>query len=745
MGNVPARINDKTAGKKAGPGTRIGLALLRKAPMLFASGVAHLALLLILSQFGLLTTPPPEPANDNIIVDLREINTRNVLGELLAAIREHKQPVAESQPAEQETSTQPAEETDTPAAEADPLDIDLPVLVSQKPKIALGEGHGRPSVANRTAGGKRSAVKTYGGTPQSENAVKAALRWLVRHQDRDGKWSCRNFARNCRSRPRCSGAGSKTGIDSGLTGLVLLAFLSGGHHPADGTDFGNAAGRGIGYLLRAQNDSGRIGPASSHEMYNHSIATLAIAEACILSGDKSLRDPLKRAVDYIIEAQQAEGGWDYTPARTGRNDSSITGFVVMALKSASAARIDVPWMVTYGMIEHFDRMTKQSAEVIYANRGVGAGRAGPGMVAVGALSRQFLGWPLDSQKLAKQYAIMRRNPPRWELLTEDAYHNMYYWYYGTLAMFQAGGENWAFWNANLRDMLIRHQRKKGCARGSWDPADKWLGKAAGRVYATAINAMNLQVYYRYLPVYEAPSLNSVEALVRASSARGEMRMRALRILGEFRSRQSRETLVRSLGDEDPFIRLNAAVSLIEHGNTKRSLRVLFHLSRDENGFVRARAVEEMVKLHTPALIPVLIERLNDEQDFVAARAAEKLRRLCRKNFNFDSSAGEEEKDMAVAGWREWYTKYKAGEVQIDKSQILGSVINVKPTLVMLDVGRGDSVSAGDDFDVIRGGKVIARVKIFRVLKQFSAARIMPGDTGGVVREGDIVKKTKPKT
>ena len=42
---------------------------------------------------------------------------------------------------------------------------------------------------------------------------------------------------------------------------------------------------------------------------------------------------------------------------------------------------------------------------------------------------------------------------------------------------------------------------KSCDDGSWDPAvDKW-GSIGGRVYATAINVLTLEVYYRYAHVF----------------------------------------------------------------------------------------------------------------------------------------------------------------------------------------------------------------------------------------------------
>ena len=36
--------------------------------------------------------------------------------------------------------------------------------------------------------------------------------------------------------------------------------------------------------------------------------------------------------------------------------------------------------------------------------------------------------------------------------------------------------------------------------GSWDPIHRYWGRHAGRLYATALSILNLEVYYRYLPM-----------------------------------------------------------------------------------------------------------------------------------------------------------------------------------------------------------------------------------------------------
>ncbi|HBN74959.1 MAG TPA: hypothetical protein DD473_03875, partial [Planctomycetaceae bacterium] len=77
---------------------------------------------------------------------------------------------------------------------------------------------------------------------------------------------------------------------------------------------------------------------------------------------------------------------------------------------------------------------------------------------------------------------------------------LYYWYYGTLAMYQFGGEEWNQWNGQVRELLIAKQRKQGPLAGSWNPDGPW-GGYGGRIYSTALATLSLEVYYRFLPLY----------------------------------------------------------------------------------------------------------------------------------------------------------------------------------------------------------------------------------------------------
>jgi hypothetical protein len=91
--------------------------------------------------------------------------------------------------------------------------------------------------------------------------------------------------------------------------------------------------------------------------------------------------------------------------------------------------------------------------------------------------------------------------PQWKPNKID----FYYWYYASLALFQYDGPDgpyWKKWNEPMKNALVPNQRSKkdGCPDGSWDPETERWGFEGGRVYATAINALTLEVYYRY-PVF----------------------------------------------------------------------------------------------------------------------------------------------------------------------------------------------------------------------------------------------------
>jgi hypothetical protein len=59
---------------------------------------------------------------------------------------------------------------------------------------------------------------------------------------------------------------------------------------------------------------------------------------------------------------------------------------------------------------------------------------------------------------------------------------------------------WRAWEQPLRDAVVVRQHAEGERKGSWDPqVDPW-GHLGGRVYATALLTLTLEVSYRYATV-----------------------------------------------------------------------------------------------------------------------------------------------------------------------------------------------------------------------------------------------------
>jgi hypothetical protein len=111
--------------------------------------------------------------------------------------------------------------------------------------------------------------------------------------------------------------------------------------------------------------------------------------------------------------------------------------------------------------------------------------------------------------LCLQYLGARRDDPRLRAGTDYLLKHLprpgaetsYYWYHATQVMYHMGGKHWKAWNDRMRDLLVSTQETKGTPAGSWKPADQ-RETPGGRVYATALRLLMLEVYYRHLPLYQ---------------------------------------------------------------------------------------------------------------------------------------------------------------------------------------------------------------------------------------------------
>ncbi|MBA2481744.1 MAG: terpene cyclase/mutase family protein [Planctomycetes bacterium] len=414
--------------------------------------------------------------------------------------------------------------------------------------MAIGAGGGSSGMFGaRSGGGKKRALARFGASKGSESAVDASLRWLKKHQSPNGMWDPVSYPANCTEDPKCEpGAPGWVGKEEGATvacsGYGVLCFLGAGYDHQTPNKYKQTVKKGLDYLVTVQKQDGRLGITN----YENAIATMALAEAFAMTGDPALKGPAQRGVTAIIASQNqnpkprgAPGkagdgkesaysgtglGWDYfIPSM--RNDTSITGWNVMALKSAVAAQLDVGTSMAGAhtwLVDTWSRANADSASmdlytsesffpyvyysdedsVEYCKPGLSGevfprNQRGQNFSCAGMVCAVFLGHRAGDLMLETLANEVMKNqlPETWPC-------NVYYLYYNTLGIFQVGGDRWKKWNTKVRDLLVNAQRKgDGCFDGSWDWKDgQFLGHGVGRMLTTQYCCLSLQVYYRYAQV-----------------------------------------------------------------------------------------------------------------------------------------------------------------------------------------------------------------------------------------------------
>ncbi|MCS7238850.1 MAG: terpene cyclase/mutase family protein [Thermoguttaceae bacterium] len=361
-----------------------------------------------------------------------------------------------------------------------------------------------------TAESKEALMRAYGGTPESHEAVLRGLRWFARHQAKDGRWSLKYYHES-QLTCTCWSEFEKDVVNEDIAGtaFALLAFLGEGithnrapERPSELAEYRRVVQRGLEFLVRSQvgdpksKEAGKL----SGNMYAHALGTMALCEAYGLSQDERLRVPTQLAIRYLMDAQHSEGGWRYGPKQPG--DLSVTSWVFFAIRSGQLAGLMIPKDPLLRAQRFVDSCACGPPELIrtrycYDPR---AAEKEPklSMTAAGLLTRQYLGCRKDDRELVAGCQYLAQNlPPE----GGTALGQIYYYHYATQVLHHMEGPEFDLWNYRMREHLIRTQEKEGCKAGSWNPEGTDWGSHGGRIYATGLAIMTLQVYYRHLPLY----------------------------------------------------------------------------------------------------------------------------------------------------------------------------------------------------------------------------------------------------
>jgi hypothetical protein len=426
------------------------------------------------------------------------------------------QPEAQPTPVPNEPEKQLGLAVDQPktlATEAPPEREQL--ALPKEPPLAVAADAPKTLYAERTKPKTPEYLAGYGGTSQSQAAVEDGLNWLARHQSADGHWGPDGLGAGPESRCEptgpCQGPGEA--FEVAQTGLALLAFQAAGNYDFNGQKYSDHVTAGLDYLVGEQAFDGSLvgsqNPApeaivagatfQQYFMYEHAIATFALSEACAVAIAEGRTPETRylvaatRAVQFIERLQHFDGGWRYTSNPSDISDCSVSGWVMLALKTAREARIKLERGTIPRMTAFFVRHQVRDRTYYFspAQQGTDA------MTGVGMMAVEFFQNKHDSPFVSRGARYLADRAEARHAGGATPAPDYYLWYNCTMAMFQAGGEAWERWNRAVRDEVIGLQvHGESCERGSWPPNDQWSSRG-GRIYSTALAVLTLEVYYRF--------------------------------------------------------------------------------------------------------------------------------------------------------------------------------------------------------------------------------------------------------
>ena len=329
--------------------------------------------------------------------------------------------------------------------------------------IGLGchAGFAAQSLKNFRAGETSPLKNEY--TPKIRAAIARGLKWLATRQNPNGSFDSGSTA---------------------ITSLGALAFVAGGNVPGQGP-YGQNVSRALHYILAHCHHSGLIAAQNDGTpMYSQGFATLFLAEIYGESQAPGLRNKLQKAVRLIVDTQNAQGGWRYQPV-VMPGDISVTICQVMALRAARQAGIGVPRRTIRKAISFVRRLQNPDGGFSYM---LGMSGSDFARTAAGVALLFYSGVYRGAVIGAAVHYVSGCLPGTPQNMQGNYFYGNYY---GTQAMFLAGGQWWArWWPAMSRNLLSRQE-----------PDGAWIG-GAGSSYGTAMALIILQIPQRLLPILQ---------------------------------------------------------------------------------------------------------------------------------------------------------------------------------------------------------------------------------------------------
>ena len=395
----------------------------------------------------------------------------------------------------------------TPTPTAEPLSVkpatqDSVALIKSPVTMKSMTGSRTPgSIGRMTCGGAGY------GDATTEACVLKALRWLKRKQNKE--------------------RGNIGGLAD--TALAVLAYLAHGETPAS-KEFGETVEKAMQYLvdsLTMRPDGTPTFRGADGNEYATLIATYALCESYGMTKNPNTKQVAMQTLQRIVSNQSPTGGWDYKINKAStRDDMSFAGWALQALKAGKMAGLHP---------DGFEECIKKAIKCLKTRNfrqggfNYTAGGAPTGLTATGCLAMQLLGY-MNEPEVKAALDTMRPWLPSFEgnkgmKLNEGLPSGapQYYCYYASQCKYQAGMcegatpanvKTWQDWNVAMKALYAKTIIDDGEIEGIDGKMKKcgyWKEGYNNPVMGTCLCALQLMVYYRYLPTTQTKAARAHDA------------------------------------------------------------------------------------------------------------------------------------------------------------------------------------------------------------------------------------------
>lgn len=311
------------------------------------------------------------------------------------------------------------------------------------------------------------------GRDDVDRAVLSALKWLVEQQDKDGGFDPQFF-------------GGLSALRVGTTGLAALALMTNAERGVPGGVYRDSVSRSLAFLRASASEDGTLGLVSGlgerdfeYTLFNHAVATIALAEHHILLGERKDDPLLREALLKLSDLSRRR-----EPGEVTTTDATTAPWIALAFETARSASLPVDFDLA-GAARHARSFVVSLAEPDPHRSGLSVtAMVGP-QAAASALDSRFGAGGESLEPPPPRLLLDHLRRPECREPTKI--------YFAALDLWarDPDAESYQRWRELAGDVFLSSRKKDGSLATEY--VFDWISEGGGDLYTTSLAILALSV------------------------------------------------------------------------------------------------------------------------------------------------------------------------------------------------------------------------------------------------------------